>query len=432
MSRLKIPCYAWLFLLLAASVCAQDLADHIVAVVDETPIFASDIERAVAEEVYVRGIRGEPMPADSAELRVLEERFLESLIDRRIVIAKARKEEIEVTATEVEDGLDQWLSDLSRSVGSEEAFLAELEKQGMTLNDLKARYRKEVEEQLYVSKFMKKQFGIVDVSEDEMSSFFKDKYDSIPSIPEVVGIAHIVISIKISPRKEEEVHAKVTRAKQRLQAGDAFERVARDLSEDAATAGAGGDTGPVALADLTPEIAKAVGDLEPGKISEPLRTAHGIEIIKLDEKTGSLYRLRRIFFGFAPDAGDSADARRLAEGLRGRLVAGESFDSLAKAYSDDASTRDRGGQIGDIEVPGLSEVYRDALAALSPGDISQVVTSPAGYLILKLLSRTPSRKPTYDEAEAWIRSVIEARKREKSLEEWLAAARKDIYVKKLD
>jgi peptidyl-prolyl cis-trans isomerase SurA len=432
MSRFSLLRNIWLLLLLAAPVRAQELADRVVAVVDKTPIFASDVERAVAEEVYVRGIRGEPVPADSAEMESLKERFLESLIDRRIVIAKARKEEIEVTATEVEDGLDQWLIDLSKSVGSEEAFLAELKKQGMTLGDLKARYRKEIEEQLYVSKFMRKQFGVVDVSEEEMSRFFQDKYDSIPHIPEVVGIAHIVISVKMSPRKEEEVHAKVTRAMQRLRSGEAFESVARDLSEDAATAGAGGDIGRVALSDLPPEIGRVVSGLEVGKSSEPVRTTYGIEIMKLDERADGAYKMRHIFFGFAPDARDSADARQLAEDLRARLAAGESFDSLAKAHSDDASTRDLGGRIGEIEMSGLSPAYQEALAALSPGDVSPVVLSPGGYLILNLSSRTPSRKPGYDEAKNWIRSIIEARKREKALEEWLAAARQEIYVKKLD
>jgi peptidyl-prolyl cis-trans isomerase SurA len=324
-------CRAWLLLLLAAPAGGQDLADHVVAVVDKDPIFASDVERAVAEEVYVRQIRGEPLPADSAELEALKAQFVESLIDRRIVIAKARKEEIEVTATEVEDGLDQWLNDLRKSVGSDAAFLAELGKQGMTLADLKARYRREIEEQLYVSKFMRKQFGAVDVTEDETSRFFLDKYDSIPDIPEVVDISHLVVSLR-----------------------------------------------------------------------------------------------------FAADARDSADARRFAESIRARLVAGESFDSLAKSYSDDATTRDLGGRVGEIELPSLSPAYQQALVGLSPGDVSQVVLSPAGCIVLKLWSRMPASKPGYEEARAWIRNVIEARKRQASLEEWLAAARQEIYVKRLE
>lgn len=431
MRRLMRLRHLWLVLFLAAPVYAQELADHIVAVVDKTPIFASDVERAVGEEIYVRRIRGDALPADSAGMDSLRAQFLESLIDRRIVIAKAKKEEIEVTATEVEDGLDQWLGDLRKSVGSEEAFLKELEKEGLTLTDLKTRYRKEIEEQLCVSKFMRKQFGTVDVSEDETSRFFRDKYDSIPEIPEVVDVAHILIAAKVSPRKEEEVHARVSRATQRLRSGEAFESVARALSEDPATSGAGGGMGTVVLSDLAPEIGRAVSNLGVGGVSDPVRTADGIEIVKVDDKSGATYRLRHIFFKFAPDARDSADAARLAESLRARLAAGESFDSLAKAYSDDASTRDLGGAVGEIEVSALSPAYQAALAGLSPGDLSQVTPTPAGYLILKLLSRTPARKPSYEEARNWIRSVIEARKRERSLEEWLAAARLEIYVNKL-
>ena len=424
-------------LLLASAVVppdvgAQQLVDRMVAVVGDKPIFASDVDRAVAEEIYVRGIRGEPLPKDSAEVDSLRGQFLESLMDRQIVIAKAKQEGIAVTPTEVEDGLDQWLSDLVRSVGSEAALQAELSKQGMTLEDLKSRYRKEIEDQLYVSKFMRQQFGLVSIPEADVDKFFKEKYDSIPSLPEVVGIGHILISVKPTAAEEEKVHTKVTRALDRLRGGETFDNVAREMSEDPTTRQTGGRIGLVGPADLQGEIANTVRGLAVGQVSAPLRTGQGIEIVKLDSKVGDRLEISHIFFAFVPSAEDSGRAEKLAEEIRGRILAGESFESLAKQYSDDTATKDNGGYVGEIDATSLDPSYGTALAGLNPGDVSTVIKTPNGYQIFKLISRTASRKPSFDEAKSWIRNVLENRRREQDLETWLAAARQEIYVKRFE
>jgi peptidyl-prolyl cis-trans isomerase SurA len=415
----------------AAVAGAQELADRVAAVVDKAPVFQSDIDRALGEEIYVRKLRGEAMPADSAGLLALRDELLESLIDRRIVIAKAKKESIEVTQTEVEDGLDQWLVDLVKASGSEAAFEAELERQGVALDDLKTRYRKDIEEQLYVSKFMRKQFGAIAVAEGDLVRFFQNKYDSIPSLPEVVGVAHIIVTPRISPSKENELVGKVSNVMDRMKRGEAFDKVAREVSEDPLTRGSGGEIGAVDLADLQPDVAGVAAKLVPGQVSEPFRTGGGIEIIKLDEKTDARYRLRHIFFKFAPTAGDTAEALRLAEEIRSRLTAGEGFETLARQYSEDQSTKEKGGYIGEVELSSLDDSYQQALAGLNPGDVSQVIRTALGFQTLKLVSRTAARKPDYDEAKPWIRNLIEARKREAEFVKWLDAAKQEIYVKKM-
>jgi peptidyl-prolyl cis-trans isomerase SurA len=418
-------------LALAASAGAQELADRIVAVVDKAPIFASDVEKSVAEEIYMRRLRGEPAAADSAELEALRRDLLEGLIDRRVVLANAEKQGIEVTGTEVEDGLDQWLGDLARSVGSDKAFAAELERQGITLDDFKNRYRKDVEEQLYVSKFMRKEFATVDVADADLARFFEAKYDSVPSLPEVVGIAHIMIVPAISAAKEEVVHRKVTAIVGRLAAGEPFDKVARDVSEDELTRSEGGEIGLVAAADLQGEVAAAVAKLAVGAVSDPVRTKHGIEIVKLEDKPGDMYQLRHILVRFLPELEDTARASRLAEDVRGRLVAGEAFETLAREYSNDEATKESGGYLGEVEVAALEPSYAEALVGLNPGDVSPVLRTAGGYQILKLVSRTAARKPGYDEAKPWIRNLMETRKRQQKFEAWLETARQETYVKQM-
>ena len=111
-------CAGGMLWLLVAAAGAQDLVDNIVADRGQEPDLRQRC-RAGGRRGPLRaeGSRGEALPADSAALAALRAEMLESLIDRRLVIAKAKKEGIEVTATEVEDGLDQWLGDLVQVVG---------------------------------------------------------------------------------------------------------------------------------------------------------------------------------------------------------------------------------------------------------------------------------------------------------------------------
>jgi peptidyl-prolyl cis-trans isomerase SurA len=416
----------------AVGVSAQELADRIVAVVDEDPIFLSDIEFALAEDLYIRSMRGEPVPEDSATLEAMKREVLESTIDRRIVIVKARSLGVEVTRTDVEDALDQWLSDMKASAGSEAAFMSELERQGLTIKDLKARYRKDIEEQLLVSRFMRNEFSAVDVTENEIRSFYETKYDSIPGLPEVVGIAHIIIMPRVPGEREDRVLGKVDRIMDRIRAGEDFGAVAREMSEDALTSDRGGAIGAVELVDLKPEIADIAVGLGAGEVSDPIRTKYGIEIVKLDGKDGETYRLSHIFVDLHPERADTLAAADLAAEVRSQAVAGESFEVLARQYSDDADTKDSGGYVGEIEVSMLDDSYRTNLEGLAPGEVSDVIGTKHGFQILKLVSRTASRKAGFDEARNWIRNLLEARHREALFTEWLDAAREDIYIKRFE
>ena len=419
-------------LLLAATVAAEELVDRIVAIVDEDPIFLSDVDGALAEDLYLRSVRGDPMPEDSAEVEMMREALLESVIDRRIVIAKARDLEIEVTRTDVEDALDQWLGEMIATAGSESAFLGELERQGITMKEFKTRYRKDIKEQLLVSRFMRQEFGEIQVAEADILDFYETKYDSIPGLPEAIGLSHIIIIPKISAEREAEAVGKVDRIVTRITANESFENVAAEMSDDGLTRDSGGMIGLVPLDDLQGEIGEIAVGLEPGQVSDPIRTRYGYEIVKLDERLEDKYRLRHIFVKLQPDRGDTLRAADLADDVRSRAASGESFESLARQYSDDEDTKEEGGYVGQVEVSALEDAYSRGLEGLDPGDVSDVIRTRFGFQILKLMARSASRRPSFEEAREWIRGVVETRRRETLFAEWIEEAREEIYVKRLE
>ncbi|HKC11774.1 MAG TPA: sulfatase-like hydrolase/transferase, partial [Vicinamibacteria bacterium] len=74
--------------------------------------------------------------------------------------------------------------------------------------------------------------------------------------------------------------------------------------------------------------------------------------------------------------------RSQADKIAARLKAGESFAAVARAESADASAA-RGGDLGNVTVGDLAEPLRSAAAGLAPGEISPVLDTPAGFVLLK-------------------------------------------------
>ena len=83
--------------------------------------------------------------------------------------------------------------------------------------------------------------------------------------------------------------------------------------------------------------------------------------------------------------GDDA-ARVRAEDARRRVMAGEDFAAVAREYSDDPTTKDKGGALPFVTEKGLAPAYAKAVFALSKiGEVSMPIKAPGG------VARRPAR-----------------------------------------
>ena len=98
------------------------------------------------------------------------------------------------------------------------------------------------------------------------------------------------------------------------------------------------------------------------------------------------YRIRQI--GLYPDrkAAELAVKERLI-GLRERVVNGEKFSTLARMYSQDPGSMNKGGELGMASRSIFWPAFSDAAMSLKVGQVSQVVETPDGYHIIQLIER---------------------------------------------
>jgi parvulin-like peptidyl-prolyl isomerase len=139
------------------------------------------------------------------------------------------------------------------------------------------------------------------------------------------------------------------------------------------------------------------------------------------------YRLRLLLVSVDPSAtpDEWEQAKRRAEAYRSRALKGEDFASLARQYSGDADTKNKGGDTGLVHHGqlGLTDVEH-AVEHLKPGQITEPVRTLYGYYIAEVEETRPARQQTFEELNKALfrQELLEARRRER-YQEWITALR---------
>lgn len=97
-------------------------------------------------------------------------------------------------------------------------------------------------------------------------------------------------------------------------------------------------------------------------------------------------RARHILVAVSDKVGE-AQARARAEEILARIKAKESFETLASEFSDDASTKARGGDLGFFTAGKMAPEFEKAAFALKPGAVSAPVKTAFGYHLIKVEER---------------------------------------------
>lgn len=92
-----------------------------------------------------------------------------------------------------------------------------------------------------------------------------------------------------------------------------------------------------------------------------------------------------------------------------------SFGPVAVKYSDDQPTRYRGGDLGLLrknDTPSRleREVAEVIFSLAAPGEISNIITAPGGYYLVRLMEKLPARSGTLDEVRELVRSRLHGEK----------------------
>ncbi len=109
---------------------------------------------------------------------------------------------------------------------------------------------------------------------------------------------------------------------------------------------------------------------------------------------------------------DDAAAKSKIQEIAAKIAAGESFEALAQAESNDPLSAEMGGDLGVNEKGVFSPEFEDTLDALEKGAISAPVKTEFGYHLIKLIDIVDSKVPSFAEVKEELRADILKQKSE--------------------
>lgn len=187
-----------------------------------------------------------------------------------------------------------------------------------------------------------------------------------------------------------------------------FREIAGIQSEDPNAEHNGGDLGYFSGGRMVPQFEDAAYNLRIGEISAtPVRTRFGYHIVKVVDRrpTKGAVQLSHILMKFADDRSDSTAVRDSVAMIYNFLKAGMSFADAVQRFSDDESSKERSGSIGEYTSDRLPSDLSELLYSTPVNEIADPYRTPYGYHILKVDGRREI--PSYQVVEKDLRESYE-------------------------
>jgi peptidyl-prolyl cis-trans isomerase SurA len=428
-------------LLLSSGLQAQQkqIADRIVAHVNDNIILKSEIDQSVADYMRQSQVQGQQVQFS----RELWFNFLESAIDNYVLLEKAQIDSIVVSDEEVELRMDQRIRELTARAGSEQALE---ETFGKSILQLKADFREDFRQQMITSRVQQEKIQSISITRPEVNQFFENiPRDSLPTIPEQVSLSQIVILPPAKDNAKEEAFKFAQQLRDSILVhGKSIEELARRHSDDRRTAPNGGLLPLMSINELVSEYSAAASALQPGGISKVVETQFGYHIIKLKRRVGDRIETNHILITVDSEELDDEYAINRLETIRDSIMSNPEvkFAAVARELSEDESTANLGGKIFDpqsgerlIALNRLDPaMYRIVLLMDEVGYISEPKSftmrgqNKKAYRIVKLDKQIPEHIANLEQDYERIKSIALQQKQYRIIQKWMQDLRNEIYI----
>jgi peptidyl-prolyl cis-trans isomerase C len=122
------------------------------------------------------------------------------------------------------------------------------------------------------------------------------------------------------------------------------------------------------------------------------------------------------------------EKRRRMELIRERALAGEEFTKLVMEFSEDRGIKETRGEYTFARDAPFAEEFKAAAFSLGPGKISDVVTTPYGFHVIKLVERIPAQKIELDKVANDLKDFLTQQEVMKAMPEYFNQLKKDAGV----
>lgn len=413
----------------------NNVVDQVIWVVGDEPILKSDVE-AMKLQGEMEGMKWKNNP-DCA--------IPEQLAVQKLFLHQAALDSIEVTESEIAQGVDQQINYWIQLAGGSREKLEAYQNKSIT--QMRQDLHDEFKNRQLIQKMQEKLVEDITVSPADVRAYFRNiPADSIPTVPTQVEVEIITQTPKIEPEEINRVKNQLRDFTERVTKGEtSFATLARLYSEDPGSARNGGELGYTGRGMLDPAFAAAAFNLtDPNKISKIVETEFGYHIIQLIDKRGDRINCRHILL--KPRVSEQAieNAKLRLDSIRNDIMDKKfSFEEAASFISDDKDTRNNSGLMANTtdnsrtsrfamkDLP--SEVAKE-VADMKVDSVSkpfQMVNAKGKVVcaIVKLKSRIDEHKATITEDFQTLKDIVLAKRKQQTIHDWVVKKIRDTYVR---
>tara|TARA_R110002012_G_scaffold4274_1_gene19637 strand:- start:28541 stop:30499 length:1959 start_codon:yes stop_codon:yes gene_type:complete len=224
-----------------------------------------------------------------------------------------------------------------------------------------------------------------------------------------IAASHILIRVDYEsvPQDTLAAYNKIKSIRERALKGEDFASLAGTYSEEPGAKERGGDLGYFSVFTMVYPFESAAYNTPVGEISEIVRTSFGYHIIKVKDRRAKLPKIgvSHIMISDKKGARTFNPEERINE-IYTMLKQGESFESLAKQFSDDKKSAVKGGKLnpftkGDLRAPEFEDAAYDLKKV---GDISKPIKTDFGWHIIRLDEKLPVE--TFEEQKQMLEKKV--------------------------
>ncbi|MDX5347035.1 MAG: peptidylprolyl isomerase, partial [Hymenobacteraceae bacterium] len=236
----------------------------------------------------------------------------------------------------------------------------------------------------------------------------KQAYDRMQ---QEIRASHILLTLSpdADPKDTLAVYNQVMDLRKRIVAGEDFEKIASEYSQDPSAKDNKGDLGYFTALQMVYPFEDAAYNTPVGQVSQPVRTRFGYHLIKVKDKRQAQGEVKVAHIMVRAQPGmpkaDSVAAKQKIDEIYKRVQKNEDWDKLVSQFSEDASSAQNGGELPWFGTGRMIPSFEEAAFALkSKGDVSQPILTPYGWHIIKLEDRRSL--PAFEDMEPTLRSKV--------------------------
>jgi peptidyl-prolyl cis-trans isomerase D len=272
----------------------------------------------------------------------------------------------------------------------------------------------------------------VHLTDADLRSFYNAHIQSY-QVENRVHAEHILFkTVGKTDAEVAEIRQKAEDVLKKAKKGANFEDLAKQYSEDDGSKEKGGDLGWIVQGQTVPEFQTAAFSLPKGAISDLVKTQYGFHIIKvLDHETAHTKSLDEVRLEIVPILMQEK-GNAIANDTYNKMAAAvrqsnrQSLDDLAKKFNLTLGETQPASFTDPMGILGNTPDLHQSVAELKPGELSQPIQIPAGWVILTVKDIQPAHPATLAEVHD---QVLADYQKEKSVE--LAKAKADELAKRV-